>query len=64
MKDIEALLEKENLEDSELDCLIAKIKQDYWPSVKNKVIPRHCGQCKLFKLCRIINPKLLCPWLN
>jgi hypothetical protein len=63
MEEIEALINKDNLTDEELDFLIAKIKQDYWPELKDKEIPKNCGLCDLFKICRVVNPKLICPWL-
>lgn len=62
MKTMEALISKGNLSNEELDLLIVKIKQDYYVKLNNK-IPNHCGLCDLFRFCRIINPKLICPWL-
>jgi len=60
--DIEALIKKNNLQDQEIDYLISKIKQLYWPRLKAKRIPNHCGLCELFKICKLVNPELICPW--
>lgn len=60
---MEALISKGNLSNEELDLLIVKIKQDYYVKLNNNKIPNHCGLCDLFRFCRIINPKLICPWL-
>ena len=63
MNEIEALIKKENLQNHEIDYLIAKIKKDYWPKLNDKQMPKHCGLCDLFKVCKVVNPKLICPWL-
>lgn len=64
MQDIELLLEKENLAKAEIDYLVAKVKADYWPEVKNMAIPKHCGICRLFRFCSLISHELICPWLR
>ena len=58
-KDIEALIAKEALTTCEIDYLILKIKQDYWPALKNNNIPQHCGLCQLSRFCNSINPGLI-----
>jgi len=63
MEDIEVLLKKQNLGCHELDYLIAKIKENYWPNFKDNDIPQHCGLCPIFRFCKLINPELICPWL-
>lgn len=64
MKEIEALINQNSLTDQELDFLITMIRQDYWPKLKANEVSQHCGVCMVFKFCRLINPKLLCPWLQ
>jgi len=62
MPDIENLIKKGNLNKQKLDNIVSKIKHEYWPRLKQKPLPQHCGVCDLFNLCKVVNPKLICPW--
>ena len=57
------LISRRFLSDRELDSLIIRIKERIVPLLKYRKVPRHCGICRLFRFCKIINHSLICPWL-
>lgn len=62
MREIEGLIKKGNLSRQELDSIVQRIKQVYWPRLKQEPLPAHCGVCELFAICRLVNSRLICPW--
>ncbi|MCM8797304.1 MAG: hypothetical protein NC923_05455 [Candidatus Omnitrophica bacterium] len=62
METIEALLKKEKHSQEDFVTLIERVKSDYIPQLKNSGIPQHCGLCSIYRFCKIINHKLICPW--
>ncbi len=63
MEIVEGLLNKKNNTREEIDLLINRIKQNRIPNLKDNDTPQHCGLCGLFRFCKIINHRLICPWL-
>lgn len=63
MKELEYLLEKEKLTPEETDLLITKIKENLWPKLVHEGMPKDCGDCALFRTCKLIDKSLICPWL-
>jgi len=59
MKTIDELLKKNNHTAEELNLIIIHAKRRHPVSEK---CPQHCGICELFRFCKIINHKLICPW--
>jgi len=64
METIETLLKKEKHSQEDFDFLIVRAKMHYIPQLRNTSMPQHCGLCTLFSFCKIINYKLICPWVN
>ncbi|RJP29185.1 MAG: hypothetical protein C4533_05140 [Candidatus Omnitrophota bacterium] len=62
MEIIEALIKKENHSKEEFDTLVVQVNSHYTRQLKNTVVPQHCGLCSIFRFCKIINHKLICPW--
>lgn len=63
MQDI-TLTKFNQLSNRDIDFIILNIRKNFWTKVKNTNMPKHCGLCKLLKICIVINPELTCPWLN
>lgn len=63
MEEIEALLKKEKPSKEDIDKLIQWLKSDSFLHSKNRTLPAHCGECSLFRFCKLINHKLICPWI-
>ena len=64
MNSIETIIDKTNLTNEELDSLIKTINEQHAHTKQAKKVPQHCGLCALYKFCRIINHKHICPWLS
>ncbi len=62
MKNLKKIINKGNLDIDEIDQIISVVKQEYWPRLQNKPMPKHCGDCDLLNLCKVVNSNLVCPW--
>jgi hypothetical protein len=60
----ENIINIQNPSNEDLDHVIAGVREDIVPGLKDCDMPLHCGVCSLYKFCKIINHLLICPWIE